>query len=121
LATTIDSAKLLLLVSYRPEYRLRWRHKSNCLRLRLETLVSNDAPGKLLEMLGRAEDVAFLKDRIIETTGGTPFFMEETVQSLFDEGALDERDGKVELLQPLFTLKIPPTLQAIFAVRLDKR
>ena len=120
LATTIDSAKLLLLVSYRPEYRLRWRHKSNCLRLRLEPLASNDALEMLSEMLGRAEDVAFLKDRIIETTGGTPFFMEETVQSLFDEGALEERDGKVQLLKPLSTLKIPPTVQAILAARIDR-
>ena len=120
LATAIDSAKLLLLVSYRPEYRLRWRHKSNCLRLRLESLASDDAREMLSEMLGPSEGLALLKDRIIETTGGTPFFMEETVQSLFDEGTLEERDGKVQFLKPLSTLKIPPTVQAILAARIDR-
>jgi class 3 adenylate cyclase/tetratricopeptide (TPR) repeat protein len=120
LATAIDSARLLLVVSYRPEYRLRWSEKPNCLHLRLEPLASNDAWEMLSEMLGPSQDLAILKQRIIETTGGTPFFMEETVQSLFDEGAIEERDGKVELLKPHSTLKIPPTVQAILAARIDR-
>jgi predicted ATPase len=120
LATAIDSVRLLLVVSYRPEYRLRWSEKPNCLHLRLEPLASNDAWEMLSEMLGPSQDLAILKQRIIETTGGTPFFMEETVQSLFDEGAIEERDGKVELLKPHSTLKIPPTVQAILAARIDR-
>jgi class 3 adenylate cyclase/tetratricopeptide (TPR) repeat protein/ribosomal protein L40E len=120
LATAIDSARLLLLVSYRPEYRLRWSNKPNCLHLRLEPLASKDAWEMLSDMLGPSADLAILKRRIIETTGGTPFFMEETVQSLFDEGAVEERDGKVQLLKPHSTLKIPPTVQAILAARIDR-
>ena len=38
--------------------------------------------------LVESEELLPLKQLIIETTGGTPFFMEETVQALFDEGAL---------------------------------
>ena len=45
--------------------------------------------------------------------------MEETVQVLLDEGAL-VRDGTVELTKPLGELKIPPTVQAILAARIDR-
>ncbi len=45
--------------------------------------------------------------------------MEETVQVLFDEGAL-ARNGAVRLTKPLNELKISPTVQAILAARLDR-
>ena len=45
--------------------------------------------------------------------------MEETVQVLFDEGAL-KRNGAVKLAKPLSELKIPPTVQAILASRIDR-
>jgi predicted ATPase len=46
--------------------------------------------------------------------------MEETVQVLLDEGAL-VRDGvAVRLTKPLSDLKIPPTVQAILAARIDR-
>ncbi len=45
--------------------------------------------------------------------------MEETVQVLFDEGALT-RNGTVSLTKSLNELKIPPTVQAILAARLDR-
>src|SRR5208282_4114337 len=60
-----------------------------------------------------------LKRLIIEKTEGNPFFMEETVQVLLDEGAL-VRNGTVKLTKPLNELKIPPTVQAILAAGIDR-
>ena len=45
--------------------------------------------------------------------------MEETVQVLLDEGAL-VRNGSIKLTKPLRELKIPPTVQAILAARIDR-
>ena len=45
--------------------------------------------------------------------------MEETVQVLFEEGAL-VRNGIVKLTRPLRELKIPPTVQEILASRIDR-
>src|SRR5208282_4411924 len=63
--------------------------------------------------------IAALKRLIIERTAGNPFFMEETVLVLFDEGAL-VRNGAVKLTRSLSQLKIPPTVQAILAARIDR-
>jgi class 3 adenylate cyclase/tetratricopeptide (TPR) repeat protein len=120
LAEVMEAERVLLLVNYRPEYQLRWAEKPYCLRLRLEPLVHGSASEMLGELLGQSAELAPLKQRIIETTGGTPFFIEETVQSLFDEGALEQQDGEVRLLKPHSTLKIPPTVQAILAARIDR-
>ena len=45
--------------------------------------------------------------------------MEEAVQALLDEGAL-ARDGEIKLVRPLAELKIPPTVQAVLAARIDR-
>ena len=57
---------------------------------------------------------------IIERTEGNPFFMEETVQVLFDEGALVRDGAAVKLTKSLDALKIPPTVQGILAARIDR-
>jgi adenylate cyclase len=120
LVDSIGSARILLLVNYRPEYALRWGNKSYCRRLRLEPLGYNNANEMLSAMLGTSEDLEPLKQLIIETTEGTPFFMEESVQALFDEGTLEREDGLVKLVRPLASLRIPPTVQAILAARIDR-
>src|SRR5713226_3475936 len=46
--------------------------------------------------------------------------MEETVQVLLDEGALVRDGAAVRLTKSLNELKIPPTVQAILAARIDR-
>ena len=120
LVERMPQANLLLLVNYRPEYAPRWGSRPNCRQLRLDALEPDNAGEMLSAMLGEAADLLQLKQVIIETTGGTPFFMEETVQALLDEGALARDNGEVRLVKPLASLRIPPTVQAILAARIDR-
>ena len=119
-ADLISGSRMLLLVSYRPEYAHRWGDKAWCSRLRLESLGEGSADEMLSTILGDNQALVPLKELIITTTGGVPFFMEETVQALFDEGALERQNGTVKLLRPLGSLIIPPTVQAILAARIDR-
>ena len=120
IADVVGNSRMLLLVNYRPEYAHRWGDKSCCVRLRLESLGGGSADEMLSAILGDDEALLPLKKLIITTTGGVPFFMEETVQVLFDEGALKRQNGAVRLIRPLNSLKIPPTVQAILAARIDR-
>ena len=120
LVEQMADARLLLLVNFRPEYQLRWGDKSYAQSLRLDALGHDNADEMLSAMLGESDSLLPLKQLIIETTGGTPFFMEETVQALFDEGALKRSEGSVELIKPLASLRIPPTVQTILAARIDR-
>ena len=119
LADSIGTAKLLLLVNYRPEYSHQWGSKTYYTQLRLDPLGKESADEMLTALLGDGNDLRPLKRFIIERTQGTPFFIEEMVQALFDEGAL-VRNGAPRLTRPLAELKIPPTVQGILAARIDR-
>ena len=105
LADLLSGSRMLLLVNYRPEYAHRWGDKAWCSRLRLESLGEGSADEMLSAILGDTPALAPLRELIVTTTGGVPFFMEETVQALFDEGALARESGTVMLVRPLESLK----------------
>ena len=73
----------------------------------------------LSTLLGNDEGVAPLKRLIAEKTEGDPLFMEEIYQALIEEGVL-VRNGAVRITRPLNALKIPTTVQAILAARIDR-
>jgi len=120
LADSIGTARILMLVNYRPEYSHQWNSKTYYTQLRLDPLGKESADEMLSALLGDGAEVRPLKRLIIERTGGNPFFMEETVQVLLDEGALVRDGAAVSLTKTLNELKIPPTVQAILAARIDR-
>jgi class 3 adenylate cyclase len=120
LADSIGTTKILLLVNYRPEYSHQWGSKTYYTQLRLDPLGKASADEMLSALLGEGTELAQLKRIIVEKTEGNPFFMEETVQVLLDEGALVRNGAAVKLTRPLSELKIPPTVQGILAARIDR-
>ena len=119
LAGSIGGARVLLLVTYRPEYRHEWSAKSHYLEHRLEPLTGDDAEKLLSALLGAAAELSPLKSLIIDRTNGNPFFIEETIRALFEEGAL-QRTGAITLIKPLSDLRMPATVQGILAERIDR-
>jgi predicted ATPase len=85
----------------------------------LKPLGREGAEALLAELLEDANELQPLKRLIIERTGGNPFFIEEMVQALFDEGAL-VRNGAVKVTRSLSQLRLPPTIQGILAARIDR-
>ena len=120
LADSLGTAKILLLVNYRPEYSHKWNSKTYYTQLRLDPLGRESAEEMLSALLGDGAELSALKRLIIDKTEGNPFFMEETVQVLLDEGALVRDGSSVKLTKPLAELKIPPTVQGILAARIDR-
>ena len=119
LVDAIAPAPILLLVNYRPEYPDEWANRSHYTQLRLDPLGTESAEEMLSALLGDGKDLNPLKRQIVERTQGTPFFMEEMVQALFEEGVL-RRNGSVKLTQPMSTVKVPATVQAVLASRIDR-
>jgi class 3 adenylate cyclase/ribosomal protein L40E len=145
-ADGIPNASVLLMVNYRPEYRHEWGSKGYYMQLRLDPLGKESAGEMLDALLGEpipssapssptplpdqgedaraarvrvTEGVDALKRLIIEKTEGNPFYMEEMVRALFDDGAL-VRNGGIKLTRGLGELRIPPTVQGILASRIDR-
>ena len=119
LADSIGTARILLLLNYRPEYAHSWGKKTFYTRLRLDRLGKESADEMLTALLGSDASLGPLKRLIAEKTEGNPLFMEEIVLGLLEDGAL-VRNGGVKLSRPLASLRIPPTVQGILASRIDR-
>jgi class 3 adenylate cyclase/tetratricopeptide (TPR) repeat protein len=119
IADSIGTAQILMMVNYRPEYRHNWGNKTYYTQMRLDPLGRDNAAELLSAMIGDDPAIDSLKATIIERTQGNPFFMEEMVQVLFDQGVL-VRDGAVSIAKPLTSIEIPSTVKGILAARIDK-
>lgn len=119
LAGALGSARLMLLVSYRPGYQHSWGNKENYHQIRLNTLPSRETRYLLEALLGVDQGLASLK-QLLAARGGNPFFIEETVRSLVETQYLAGERGHYRLLRPTGTIQIPPTVQAILAARIDR-
>ncbi len=119
LAESMANARVLMLVNFRPEYRHQWGNKSYYTQLRLDPLEADSAEEMLKALLGDDAELIALRRLIIDKTEGNPFFIEEMVQALFEQGVL-VRDGVVRLARPLDEIRVPPTLQGILAGRIDR-
>jgi class 3 adenylate cyclase/tetratricopeptide (TPR) repeat protein len=119
LVDNIISARVLLLVSYRPEYRHEWVNRPHYTQVRLDPLGSESAAQMLDALLGSQPELGRVKGTIIEKTGGNPFFIEELVRALFEQRVL-LRNGVVSLGKPLTAITIPFNVQGILASRVDR-
>ncbi len=59
-------------------------------------------------------------DAVGRATGGNPLFLEEMLRMLVEDGVLVERDGRLEPLAAVDSLRVPATVQAVLAARLDR-
>jgi predicted ATPase len=119
IADSIATSQILLLMNYRPEYSDQWGNKTYYSQIRLNPLGGADGATMLSFLLGDGVELNPVKRLIVERTGGNPFFIEEIVQGLFDEGAL-VRNGSVKVTRSLSQLRLPTTVQGILAARIDR-
>ena len=118
LVESLGSARLLLLVNYRPEYEHRWGSKTAYSQLRLDSLPAESAAELLAALLGPDPGLAPLTQMLVKR--GNPFFLEETVRTLVETGALAGERGAYRLTRPVEALQVPATVQTILAARIDR-
>ena len=120
LVDSLPTARVLLLVNYRPEYQHGWGSKTYYTQLRLDPLPPASAEALLQGLLGDDPSLVPFKPLLIARTQGNPFFLEESVRTLAETGMLVGNQGAYHLAQPLDTLQVPATVQALLAARIDR-
>ena len=120
LIESLPTARVLLLVNYRPEYQHAWGGKTYYLQLRLDPLPPESAEALLHALLGEDRTLEPLTRMLIERTEGNPFFLEESVQTLVETLMLIGQRGAYRLARTPEALQIPATAQAILAARIDR-
>jgi class 3 adenylate cyclase len=120
LVESVPTARLLLLVNYRPEYQHAWCGRTYYRQLRIDSLPPESAEELLEALLGNDVGLQPLKELLLERTEGNPFFLEESVRTLVEARALTGKRGVYRLAKAPQTLQIPATAQAILAARIDR-
>ena len=114
------TARLLTLMTARPEFRPPWTPRSYLTQLTLgrlprpqvETMVQQLTDGKPLP--------AEVLEQVVAKTDGVPLFVEELVKMILESGLLREEANRYVLTGPLPPLAIPATLQDSLMARLDR-
>ena len=61
-----------------------------------------------------------LRDQIVDRAGGNPFFVEEVIRSLIDEGAVVQGESGFEVTRRIHDVVIPPTINDVLMARIDR-
>jgi ABC-type oligopeptide transport system substrate-binding subunit len=129
LALTVRSAVLFVCV-FRPDkahgsYQIQQaaqgcggRHTD----LWLEPLTPDESGVLVGNLLSESGPPTALLDQILGRAEGNPFYVEELIHSLIDQGVLayDEAAGVWELGQDLAEVSVPETLQGVLMARIDR-
>jgi predicted ATPase len=124
LVQTLASERLLVLCTARPELferRPEWDLDPAHLRLELRPLSQEDSHRLVAELLRKVEAIPpALHELVVTRAEGNPFYLEELIQMLLEEGVIipDGEHWRVESHR-LTSLKVPPTLSGVLQARLD--
>ena len=120
LTDSVPAERALILLTHRPGYRHPFGDRSFHRRLSLQTLSEGETAQMAAGVLGTARVPAALRERIAAKAEGNPFFVEEVVRSLLEDGSLRRVDAGIELARPLEELRIPDRIQDVLMARLDR-
>ncbi|MGZ4128441.1 MAG: ATP-binding protein [Actinomycetota bacterium] len=94
--------------------------KLNATSVLLEPLSEKQCEELIHNLLGRAELSESMRRRIAEAAEGNPLFVEEMLSTLIDDGLLVRGEGGWIPAGDLSDVKVPPTIHALLAARLDR-
>lgn len=113
-------ARLLLVLTYRPEYGAQVLRGSHCEQVALRPLARPAVKELLKGLLGDDGSLDGLSEMIAARAVGNPFFCEELVAALAESGHLAGQRGAYRLGRTLEELVLPATVQATLAARIDR-
>ena len=112
----IGHARVLLIVSCRPEFRPSWLAHANITTHSLTRLSQTEVKTMIRDLLRGGSIPQQLVDQIIEKADGVPLFIEELTSSTLS-APLQETSGRTEQPAPL---RVPETLSDALMERLDR-
>jgi DNA-binding NtrC family response regulator/tetratricopeptide (TPR) repeat protein len=120
LEESLPAAHILLLVTYRTGFRHAWTDRTYYTQLRLDPLTSEGTAELLRQLLGDDRSLGPVAALVTDRCEGNAFFLEETVRMLAETGVLAGEPGARRLAEPVHGIKVPGTVQALLAARIDR-
>lgn len=116
----LGSARVVLVVTHRPDYEQDWPPKHLGPQVRLDRLSAKSADELLGVLVGNDTALRPLKRRVIERADGHALCLEELVRTLVDSAILVGERGHYRLAQPLESVQVPGSVQEALATRIER-
>jgi predicted ATPase len=114
------TARLLALLTCRPEFRAPWAMRPHLTQLTLSRVTRPQGEAMVTRVAGGEALPGEVTQQIVAKTDGVPLFVEELTKMVLESGLLQEREDHYELTGPLPPLAIPTILHDSLMARLDR-
>src|SRR5262249_24955286 len=116
----IPTMRLLVLLTFRPDFIPPWPPRSHMTHLTLIRLGQPQVEALAEQVAGGKALPAEVLRQIVTKTEGVPLFVEELTKMVLEAGFVRVVNERYELSGPLPPLAIPSTLQDSLMARLDR-
>jgi class 3 adenylate cyclase/predicted ATPase len=116
----LQDARVLLVITYRPEFTPPWGGFSHVTTHTLNRLSRRQVTTMVQQITGGKTLPQEVLEQIVARTDGVPLFVEELTKTVLESGLLRDDGERYTLVAPLSSLAIPDTLQGSLLARLDR-
>jgi class 3 adenylate cyclase len=115
----LRTLRVLLLVTFRPEFVAPWVGRPYVTALVVNRLAEREADAIIDRIVGNKPLPASIRQDIIERTDGIPLFVEEMTKAVLEAGSASDAQRAVAAV-PSPALAVPASLHASLIARLDR-
>ena len=125
----VEEYRILFIIVFRPGYTdtgeritafIQENYPTNWTKIELEPLKESDSEQLLSNLLQIKSFPHQLREQILQRAGGNPFFIEEVVRSLINEGAVVLEKGEYRVTEKIKNIVIPQSIHALIMARIDR-
>lgn len=116
----VPRARLMLLLTFRPDFRFSCQQFSYLNYMMLARLSTQQVEAMIHDVAGGKFLPPALRRQIVTKADGIPLFVEELTRMVLESNLIVEREDQYELIGSLPDLTIPATLHGVLMARLDK-
>jgi class 3 adenylate cyclase len=115
----IARLRVLLVITFRPEFEPPWLGKPHVTALTINRLTGDEVDAMIDRIVGDRILPADIRQDIIERTDGIPLFVEEMTKAVLEAESQSAAERAVAAI-PSPALAVPPSLHASLMARLDR-
>ncbi|SFM75386.1 Tetratricopeptide repeat-containing protein [Nitrosomonas nitrosa] len=116
----IRQMRVLLLITFRPDFKPVWAEYSHVTSLTLSRLPRRQSAELVVAMTGGKVLPPEVQQAILAKADGIPLYIETLTENVLESGLLTEGNDSFTLKGPLKGLPIPDSLQALLMERVDR-
>src|SRR5499433_1677065 len=119
LVDRIRRLRVLLLVTFRPEFDAPWVGRPYVTTITINRMAEHEASAMIDRVVGDSQLSASIRQDIIERTDGVPLFVEEMTKAVLEAGS-ETAAARAIAAVPSPALAVPASLYASLMARLDR-